>query len=145
MKLALLLLWTTVIAGVTTLPWSDFTGHPHWDSVRWMPFFERPLKAADIVLNVILFVPFGYLRMRTGSSASLARRAVSTGVLAIALSFSAEYFQVYCHNRIPSATDVCTNVLGACFGILFRWRVESRNGDATVSVETRPPPSGRRA
>ena len=130
MKLALLLLWTAVIVGVTTLPWSDYTGHSHWDSVRWMPFCERPLVATDIVLNVILFVPFGFLLMRrAGSAAASARRVTSTLVFAAALSISAEYFQVYCHNRIPSATDVCTNVLGAGLGILFQWwnKSEAKN------------------
>ena len=131
MKLALFLLWTVVIVGATTLPWSDYTGHSHWDHVRWMPFCERPLVATDIVLNVILFVPFGFLLMWAGSTARSARRATLTLILAAALSISAEYFQVYCHNRIPSATDVCTNVLGAGLGILIRWWSEPGAKDGT--------------
>ena len=86
--------------------------------------------AADIVLNVFLFVPFGFLLMLAGSAPPSARRVTSTLVLAAALSISAEYFQVYCHNRIPSATDVCTNILGAGLGILFRWWSEPGAKDA---------------
>ncbi len=86
-----------------------------------MPFGERPLGTIDIVLNVVLFAPFGFLLMLAGSAARSAGKVTSTLVLVAALSVSAEYFQVYCHNRIPSATDLCTNVLGASLGILFRW------------------------
>jgi glycopeptide antibiotics resistance protein len=121
MKLAVLLLWTAAIVGATTLPWSDYTSHSHWDHVRWIPFYEHPLREADIVLNVMLFVPFGFLLIWTGSAAPSTKMAISTLGLAAALSISAEYFQVYCHNRIPSATDVCTNVMGAGLGILLRW------------------------
>jgi glycopeptide antibiotics resistance protein len=121
MKLALFLLWTLVIVGVTTLPWSNYTGHSHWDHVRWVPFSERHPVTTDVVLNVMLFVPFGFLLMWAGSGARSAERATSVVVLAAIVSILAEYFQVYCHNRIPSATDVCTNVLGAGLGILLKW------------------------
>ncbi len=86
MKLVLFLLWTAVIVDVTTLPWSDYTGHSHWDHVRWMLSCERSLVATEIVLSVILFVPFGFLLMRAGSAAASARRATSTLVFAAALS-----------------------------------------------------------
>lgn len=131
MKLMLFLLWTAVIVDVTTLPWSDYTGHSHWDHVQWMPFCERPLVATAIVLNVILFVPFGFILMRAGSAAASARRVTSTLVFAAAPSISAEYIQVYCHNHIPSAKDVCTNVLGAGLGILIRWWSEPGAKDGT--------------
>ena len=122
MKLALFLFWTAVIVSVTTLPWSDYVGHPHWDHVRWVPFHDHPLAATDIALNILLFVPFGFLLMRVRSGTPSAKKAISTLVLAAALSISAEYFQVYCHDRIPSATDVLTNILGAGAGIfLLRW------------------------
>ena len=121
MKLALLLVWTAVIVGVTTLPWSNYVGHPHWDHVRWIPFHDHPLAATDITLNIVLFVPFGFLLMWIGSRVPSAKKTISTLVLAAALSISVEYFQVYCHNRIPSATDILTNVLGAGAGIFLRW------------------------
>jgi glycopeptide antibiotics resistance protein len=127
MKIALLLLWTLVIVGVTTLPWSDYTGHSHWDHVRWVPFSERPLITTDVLLNVILFVPFGFLLMRAGATARSAKRAASVLLLAATLSILAEYFQVYCHNRIPSVTDVCTNILGAGLGVSFHWRRERQS------------------
>jgi glycopeptide antibiotics resistance protein len=40
-------------------------------------------------------------------------------VTAVALSTSVEFFQVYCHNRHPSTTDIGTNLLGAVFGVML--------------------------
>lgn len=122
MKRVLFVLWTAMITAVTTLPWSNYTGHAHWDNVRWVPFADRSLTSVDVALNVVLFVPFGFLLAPAGSTASLPRRVLLAIVSAGALSVCAEFYQVYCHNRIPSATDVCTNVLGAVLGVLFGWR-----------------------
>jgi glycopeptide antibiotics resistance protein len=111
----LALLWTTVIVCVTTLPWKNFAGHPHWDHVRWIPFHEHRLALFDIVANVLLFVPFGYFLVR-----ALPRRSwPRTLALAAALSASVEWFQVYSHHRMPSTTDILTNVLGAGLGLLL--------------------------
>ena len=117
------ILWMLVIVGVTTLPWGDYTGHSHWDHVRWVPLSERPLSTTDVLLNVILFVPLGFLLMWAGSASRSVKRATAALVLAAILSILAEYFQVYCHNRIPSVTDICTNVLGAGLGVSLRWWV----------------------
>ena len=113
----LALLWTAVIVCVTTLPWKNFAGHPHWDHVRWIPFQDHPLALFDIVANVLLFVPFGYFLVR-----ALPRRSrawARTLALAAALSASVECFQVYSHHRMPSTTDILTNVLGAGLGLLL--------------------------
>jgi glycopeptide antibiotics resistance protein len=118
----LTLLWTSVIVCVTTLPWQNFAGHPHWDHVRWIPFQDHPLALFDIVANVLLFVPFGYFLVR-----ALPRRSRAwprTLALAAALSASVECFQVYSHHRMPSTTDILTNVLGAGLGLLLalKWQ-----------------------
>jgi glycopeptide antibiotics resistance protein len=113
----LALLWTAVIVCVTTLPWKNFVGHPHWDHVRWIPFQDHPLALFDIVANVLLFVPFGYFLVRALPRRS--RALARTLALAAALSASVEYFQVYSHHRMPSTTDILTNVLGAGLGLLL--------------------------
>ena len=116
---SLWLIWTTVIVSVTTLPWSNYVGHPHWSSVRWIPFHDPPLALFDIVANVALFVPLGFFFTRALPNVSLRRRALLTLFSALLLSGSVEYFQVYCHNRIPSTTDILTNVLGAGLGAML--------------------------
>src|SRR4249920_2291041 len=110
--------WVLVIGAVTTLPWSNFVGHSHWSSVRWVPFQDASLSYdyfVDCFANVLLFVPFGYLQRRAGFV--LARRKLlSTAMAAWGLSTGAELVQVYMHGRFASATDVLCNVAGAIIG-----------------------------
>ena len=54
--------WTLVILGVTTMPWSNFKGHAHWGRVYWVPLSDFRLSfsfIADLIGNLLLFVPFG--------------------------------------------------------------------------------------
>lgn len=98
------------------MPWSNFKGHSHWASVRWIPFHDHPLTLFDIVANVLLFVPFGFSYTRSRPNQQRAGIWFRTVILAAVLSTSVEFFQVFCHNRIPSTTDVCTNIIGAAVG-----------------------------
>ena len=116
--LILWILWTLVIVGVVIMPWSNFVGHSHWGSVRWIPFQDASLSHRylfDMAANAFLFVPFGYLFVR---SQACVRNALVLWVtiLAVVLSAGAEASQVFTHNRIASMTDVTTNVIGAGVG-----------------------------
>ncbi len=110
--------WILVITAVTTLPWSNFVGHSHWSSVRWIPLQGMQWNRdylVDLTGNVLLFVPFGYLQMQAGLILPR-RRLLSVSMAALALSLGAELTQVYMHGRFPSATDVLCNVTGAILG-----------------------------
>ena len=113
------LIWIVVILGSTTMPWTNYAGHSHWDMVRWIPFYDHPLAPSDVLANVGLFVPFGLFLGRALPGSSPKRVWVLTLLTAAALSTSVEFFQVYCHNRTPSTTDICTNLLGAVFGAML--------------------------
>jgi glycopeptide antibiotics resistance protein len=114
-------MWIIVIVFLTTMPWENYTGHAHWDQVRWIPFYDHtPLALLDILGNVVLFAPFGFFLGRALHSSPLKKVWFLTVLLAATLSISVELFQVYCHNRIPSTTDICTNLLGAALGVLLR-------------------------
>jgi len=115
--LKLWLMWIVVILGLTTMPWKNFVGHSHWDLVNSIPFNDQPLAMSDILANVALFVPFGFFLGRALPGSSPKRVWTLTLLLSAALSTSVEFFQVYCHNRNPSTTDICDNVLGAMFGV----------------------------
>ncbi|MBS0154014.1 MAG: VanZ family protein [Nitrospira sp.] len=109
-----------VLAIAPFFPLSSFAGHPHWNQIRWIPFQDFSLtwnKSIDVIGNTIWFMGFGYLlhcqqHWDSGPRWTIAR------IIAIAgsISFSAELFQVFCHNRYPSMTDVACNVLGAGLG-----------------------------
>ncbi|HET6674014.1 MAG TPA: VanZ family protein [Nitrospiraceae bacterium] len=130
--------WIMVILLVGVLPLSNFVGHSHWEYIKWVPTAEQlgsPLVLLDLTLdalaNIVLFMPFGFfyagrLQTRSGSSVVLI-------ILALALSFGIELYQVYCHNRSTSLLDVIDNVAGAYVG----WRVGGQFFEKAPSVEAR--------
>lgn len=117
-----------VIVAVTTMPWSVYyVGHSHWAHVEWVPF-TRWVRPLDVVLNIALFIPLGASAAAAWSSpdpGSTARRRRAIVAGACLLSVSVELFQVYCHGRLPTTTDVLTNTLGAWLGTrLWGWRAQ---------------------
>lgn len=93
---------------VADFPWSDLQDHGHWSKIRWVPFMSPPLRLGDMTLNTLLCAPLG------GFAGRLFRRPLLMAFgLSLALSVTAEWSQVYSHNRFPSATDVTCNVVGA--------------------------------
>ncbi len=116
--------WVMLIIAVTTLPWSNVQGHAHWDRVVWIPFQEvwaTPRFLVNTLANVVLFVPFGYGYART-QAGKIMRTLLAVIGLAALLSVSVELFQVYCHNRFPSMTDVTANLLGTALGAMLAKR-----------------------
>jgi|GEM_PF-1093165 glycopeptide antibiotics resistance protein len=111
------LVWILGILGLTTMPWENYVGHSHWDLVNWIPFNDHRFAVEDLLANIALFVPFGFFLGHASRGAS-GKKVWSLAFLASAmLSTSVEFFQVYCHNRNPSTTDICNNVLGAALGV----------------------------
>lgn len=104
--------WSAVVVAAT-VPWTDLVGHAHWRKVQWIPFFSPPVKAIDIIVNVLLYVPFGYTWMR---ASPFRVRLWHAAALAFVLSFAVESSQLYSHSRFPSVQDVLCNVCGAWVG-----------------------------
>jgi glycopeptide antibiotics resistance protein len=114
-----------IIVAATTMPWAYYyVGHAHWGDVEWLPFSRR-IRPEDFILNVLLFLPFGYAALRTWSPeadddaqpATVGRRKVAVVILAGCLfSMAVEVFQVYCHGRMPTTVDVIANTLGTWVG-----------------------------
>ena len=100
-------------------------GNPAPDKavIRWVPTPDQLSSPAilldlggDAVANILLFVPFGLLYALRGLEGKpLSPRHLL--LMAFALSFSIEYYQVYCHNRSTSLLDLLDNVLGAYLGM----------------------------
>jgi glycopeptide antibiotics resistance protein len=105
--------WTAVIV-LVVVPWGGaYQPHPHWTRVVWIPFSTPPpLTAWDVVVNLLLYVPFGYLFARVRPAWTWP--VVSAAVL---LSVATEFAQVYSHGRFPSITDVILNTAGAIAGL----------------------------
>ncbi|NGZ60717.1 MAG: hypothetical protein CV081_09485 [Nitrospira sp. LK265] len=109
-----------VLSIAPLLPVSNFVGHPHWDLIRWIPFQDFSLSRnmlKDVIGNIFWFIMFGYLLHHQLNEDSPSLRTIAT-IIAVAggLSLSIEFFQVFCHNRISSMTDVVCNMFGAGLG-----------------------------
>jgi glycopeptide antibiotics resistance protein len=118
----LLLLWVLFIALVGTFPFTNFVGHSHWEYINWLPStdnFRSWRFLFDIVANMVLFFPLGYLLDRSHSAATTRRSLVLAAGAAGLFSLSIEWFQVYSHNRHPSTTDVVSNVTGSLIGAVL--------------------------
>jgi len=115
--------WSILILLVGILPLHNFVGHAHWQYIRWVPTPDQLNSPAilldlgiDAVANILLFLPFGLLYSLRGLDGR-APSPVHLVLMAFALSFSIEYYQVYCHNRSTSLLDLLDNVLGAYLGM----------------------------
>jgi VanZ family protein len=77
---------------------------------------------ADILQNVILFLPMGFLRRLAG------RRLWRAAALGAAVSLCVESLQVFIPGRVPSAYDLVTNSGGALLGAVLggRWGPAAR-------------------
>jgi glycopeptide antibiotics resistance protein len=117
---------TLAVAAAEILPWSNFQGHSHWAKVCWIPFGDRHLPGfwLDLCQNVVLLLPFGFTGVRA------AARPTQIVMLAALLMICGELFQVYCHNRFPSMTDVTAGTAGAWIGVLagVKWKFERWSG-----------------
>lgn len=123
-----------LLAIAPLFPLGNFAGHPHWNHIRWIPFQDFLLSRSmlkDVFGNTLWFMVFGYLLHYQLYSNSSSRWTMGT-IIAVAggVSLSAELFQVFCHNRLPSMTDVACNVLGAGLG-----GYAAEKQPATTSIE----------
>jgi glycopeptide antibiotics resistance protein len=114
-----------LVLAATVPPFHALKAHAHWGKVTWIPFSERYLIPRDLLINVLLLVPFGFAgpwrRARWG------RRLVFAAVAGAALSLCVEFVQVFSHVRLPTATDVVTNAFGSVMGAAVPWPRRDRS------------------
>ena len=103
--------WWVIVIWLVCLPWPGMA--PQADShVQLVPFAGAADRPRDVVANIFLFLPFGYL-----FAASHPRRGYALLLAtAAAISLTAESLQVLSPARYPSATDVVVNTGGAFLG-----------------------------
>ena len=117
-------LWTGLIV-LVVMPWANFQNHSHWQRVAWIPFVSPPVKVRDVVVNLLLYVPWGYFGARWMRDRPQCVWIIVA--LAATLSILTEASQLYSHGRFPSATDLMCNILGAYAGATIA-RSRSRGG-----------------
>jgi glycopeptide antibiotics resistance protein len=116
--------WILVIA-VASGPWFGVVSHPQWERVTWIPFHGAEDKPKDVLVNFLLFVPFGWSFAKSSAfvKAAADRRSAlftlgTTIATAAIVSLAVETPQLFYRLRDPSATDVVMAMCGAGAGSL---------------------------
>jgi glycopeptide antibiotics resistance protein len=122
-RTGLLWFWLAVLFLIPLFPLTDFVWHPHWDAIHWIPFQDFSFTMnmlMDIIGNIGWFMIFGYLLHYWMDEESSSFRSIATvALIAAGVSLSLEFFQIFCHNRVPSMTDVVCDTIGGCLGAYF--------------------------
>jgi glycopeptide antibiotics resistance protein len=130
----ILCLWLFSVLLVISFPWSKFDGTPHWENVRWIPFaylsFD-PTVMVETAANFLAFVPIGYLMVRSLSPGAR-HPLLLASILGFFASASIEFYQLFCHNRVPSTTDILFNVAGSLIGALIAGAIDRAFGFSAV-------------
>ena len=116
--------WMLTLVAVS-VPFDDLHAHTHWAKVGWIPFVPRPgvpVKASDIIANVLLYFPLGFFERVRRSRARMIGQAFGESVV---IAFFTELTQLYSHSRFPSATDIVCDCAGAMLGAWLRHRQHS--------------------
>jgi glycopeptide antibiotics resistance protein len=126
LTLVFLLLWVLFIIYATTLPF-DFSASGDLVNSRLRRLVEHPLRGGrittDVVSNVLLFIPFGFLlaMWRDAHGASLRATLVLAVLSGAFLSGSVEVAQLFAPSRFSSFVDLTTNTFGSMVGAVTGW------------------------
>jgi glycopeptide antibiotics resistance protein len=119
-----LLLWILYVCLIvwTGVYHTHFVAHGHWEFLKWIPPIEEVQTIgfwADIVINILLYVPFALLYLQR--SVSVTRSTVfQIMLLGVCLSCAIEFYQLYSHNRRAALSDIMCNVAGTWVGVVIR-------------------------
>ena len=117
----LVLIWLVGTMVATLLPF-DFAVPPPGGRLELTGFSEgsHQQDPAHVLLNVLLFMPFGILVhfARRRPSGNVLSSLVLAGTAACLMSFGIEWLQVFLPGRESSLVDVSANTSGALVGVL---------------------------
>jgi glycopeptide antibiotics resistance protein len=128
----LLLSWVIIILLGTTLPWHTIHPQLQWWRIDWSPFHGgglRPRVIFDVAVNVVLYLPFGYLFRQWVGERNGPMTFVYVIGMAAALSCCTEFVQIFNAVRFPAMADVVMNVTGALLGA---WAVLAEQKDRSA-------------
>lgn len=99
------------------------------------------LTSADVILNIVLYLPFGYL-LHTMLRRRMRLAALIVMASAFACSAGIEYAQFYLPARVSSRIDIVANVSGAGIGVAlsaaFGWLLPQFFGALLYELRGRP-------
>jgi VanZ family protein len=93
------------------------------DTSPWNLMLQRGpgnTSKADILTNLLVYMPFGLLLMRSlGNRSGSAHKIMLVTLASALLSLALEYLQAHLPGRVPSILDLVLNTLGGFSGALF--------------------------
>ena len=94
--------------------------HPEFLSLPWRNFRPTPGYWADVAINIIGFVPFGFSFFAYFSMVWETKHAALLVILpGFLTSLSIEVLQAWLPTRNSGVNDLITNTLGAGLGVLL--------------------------
>jgi glycopeptide antibiotics resistance protein len=133
-ELQLLLLWGFFVLYGTTIPF-DLTLDPNF-GMQWRHAHKIPWRnpdggwpsLPDVVSNVLLFIPGGFLLAlrRVNAGKGFCTTAAATGLGSLLVSLAVETLQLFSESRVTSTTDLVTNTTGGLLGGVLGWFVAAR-------------------
>ena len=121
----MLVVWLAAVLVVISLPWTNFDATPHWKNVQLFPFAHFNFHHTVLIetaLNLVAFIPAGYLSIRSFSAGR--RPVLYAFLLGFCSSVAIEFYQLFCHDRVPSTTDVLMNVTGTAIGVWLAFAID---------------------
>ena len=114
MNRALLIGYTALLVYGSLFP---FVGWGTPDVSPWQEFLSPGrVSRADLVLNVLIYLPLGWLAARVFAGAGHVRAVLLATLAGSLLSFGVEYLQALLPMRVPSFHDWGWNTLGTFGG-----------------------------
>jgi glycopeptide antibiotics resistance protein len=117
----ILLLFVFLISYGSLYPF-HFSGDllPLSELISWLFNLSYRTTKADIVANILLFMPFGFVSvMMVSASRKLFINACWLFLGGTILAFFLQYLQFYLPARVPSAADALYNSLGIIIGMVL--------------------------
>jgi glycopeptide antibiotics resistance protein len=107
----------------TTFPFSFHLEWGYWTSalgrINWLVLGGRPGDPiiSDIVQNILLFIPFGFLGYFSLVYKSSLPKKIAIVAAGAVLSASVEFLQMFSGTRFPALSDVIFNTTGTAVGL----------------------------
>ncbi len=118
------LIWLTVIILIaygSLYPFNfDFNRSLPTNFVAWLQNWEQRTIRSDLIANILLFIPFGFLgalNIQQDGRRSPLLSAIWLLFMGIGFALSLQILQFYLPSRVPHAADALVNSIGILLGI----------------------------
>jgi glycopeptide antibiotics resistance protein len=132
---AIAILGAMFIAFVTLFPF-DFAWNIGISVGNIFQQFHHPSNPADLIGNILLFIPFGFglTEWFRDRGLGVVTSAIAIVLISLGLSLSVEILQVFLPSRSPTLSDLLANSLGGLAGwsIFQIWRATILGYTATI-------------